>query len=1027
MKKTAILLIIVMMISLIPALNVSAADEYYLKGVYDGAYVVVQQEPTKTVTVVDAGKANMLLDTASNVDKVVFTFNGVEIVDTESPYAYTMEFTYCGTQTLKYDVYKQGGSTDTPYESKTITFTTIGGSENAVSFTENFSGPFQDTNALAKAIVGNEGANYQKSYLTLATADFNNSKALTLDANSRTASIQFRGAAPDTGCKVHYYEFDIAVDSLNRHWIYARADANYSGGGYTQTLVDTRSHTTDGTTPLFTANVYRRLRIVFDYNETPTASIYVDGKEYKRFSLESVVSGPNPSLVMDINTSGVVYIDNFKYSVYDAKTPQSFVGASIQGGNDRPVLETLSDIRITGTEYWEGQDLTGCVSISERPNGSEGDFTASSINFTSYIDNTDVVIDFPDNQVLTTGTTYKINISNVKDNYFLNYNDYSFVFRTLNEGENPLPEISLTSPVAGERYYPDESTITLSADAYDTLGGSIAKVEFFADGALVGEGVLTEGNEESGTYTFDWVLDDSIDQSEPVAITAKATDNSGDITETSPVNVVIWSRQLPEITIMNPAEGTLYCSNLAGVDKEVKPTIEFATADADGTIETIEVRVDGEIDGTVTDPVTATSYTLLSVLEPGDHTIIVEAYDDDGQSSRDSISVKVEELGKAGYILREEYKTEDLLSRWTLSGEVEIGHKDKRNQDYTVVIKSNGEKSGEAYQFIVHNFTEKSFVADIKMAFSDTSAKRTIKLGDTEIATFDRTGEITYGGVAKATYLPGEVYSISAVIDAEDDKVYALVNGAQIGSAEKTFAINTKLTISHDGVAETVSETDIIAVSMSTLGAAVKPTVKVDGTVLSDVETVEVDAANGSRITVAFENAADLATLDGNVSMINAETGKAVNLTYANGVFTINEMLKYASQYQIIVLPDVRDVNGSGYSGTYIVSFKTEEPETVGIADVTATAPTWAAGNFTATLEVEFNGADESKTVYLVCAAYNGAKMEDYQVIELTAPATASDIAVALSGISESSVIEAFVVDSMDDLNSISDKIIVIE
>lgn len=994
MKKLSILLIFTMIISLIPALNVSAAgEEYYLKGIYEGATVVLQHEPTKTVTLVDIANVDTTTTTATNVSKVVFTFNdGAPETVAGATLSYTMTFTGIGTQTLTYDVYKTGNSSDTPDESKTITFNVVTGKKNAestdgvVTF-ENIS----DAN-LAKAIVANDGQN-KSSAMTLTTeeVDYSNGasdgKALKIGATSRTTRMQFKKAESDAINKVHYYNFDIAMN--NAYWkrIYVHGDS-YSNTTNRDDLITCKvigNHS---------SNIRKvNLGIILDCN-TYIATVIFNGAELKKLPLTNAANGTGePCLVLEYdNLGGAVYIDNFKYDVYDVVPVPSFGNPSIPGG-DKPVLETLAGVTFTGTDFLDGQNAADFATLAQKPNDGTSDYVAATVDYDVAIDGANIVYTF--NEALTAGTTYKAIISGIKDSYYNVYNDYEFTFRTLNEGENPLPEITLTSPVADERYYPNESTITLSADAFDTLGGTIAKVEFFVDGELIGEGTNVEGD----TYTFDWVLDDSIDKPETVAITAKATDNLGDYTDTPAVNIVIWSKQLPEITITAPETGTLYCASIGGVALEVKPKIEFVTADSDGTITAVNVYVDGNPGIPVDDPANATSYTLTEDLTVGEHTITVEAYDDDEQRVTDSVTVTVEAQGKAGYIFNEDYTAEDLLVKWNKSGTAEFS-----TDENGIVISG----TGSTYRAIQYNFTDKSFVADIKVAFADTTTDRTVKLGDKELATFSASGKITYGGsqVDSLTYQAGEVYNITAVVDADGDKLYSLVNGTEVGTASATFTYNTKLAVSQTGEGTMT----VKSATVSAIGEAVVPTVVV----------------SGSEITVTFPAGVDDDTLDGNVSVVNVETGKAASLIFADGVFTINEVLKYDTDYKVIILPDVRDVNGNGYSGTFEYVFTTEEPTTVGVADVTVNAPALVAGNFTATIDVEFNGADETKTVYLVCAAYNGAKMEDHQIITLTSPVTASDIALALSGVSEGAVIEAFVVDSLDNLNSVSDKIFVI-
>ncbi len=316
------------------ATEATPTPEYYLKGIYNGATVVLSQEPTKTVTLVDAANANEISDDATNVSKVVFTFNGASTEVTGTTFSYTMEFSATGSQTLKYDVYKTGNETETPDESDTITFNVVKGTKNAASFSEDFEGTFADEAALAKAFVGNNGKNYSASDIPLTTAEHKGSKALLIDSNHSSAVLQFRGAPSETGHKVHYYEFDFTAGYSYAHHFYVRGEG-YSSGTNQVALFNTQYK--PGGSWFFGIGKLYKVAIVLDYNETPIATIYINGKEFKRVPLDTAVAGSkDPVLALNVHASGnPIYIDNFKYSVYDKivedVTPTYFVKGIYDG------------------------------------------------------------------------------------------------------------------------------------------------------------------------------------------------------------------------------------------------------------------------------------------------------------------------------------------------------------------------------------------------------------------------------------------------------------------------------------------------------------------------------------------------------------------------------------------------------------------------------------------------------------------------------------------------------------------------
>src|SRR5207247_1220051 len=92
-------------------------------------------------------------------------------------------------------------------------------------------------------------------------------------------------------------------------------------------------------------------------------------------------------------------------------------------------------------------------------------------------------------------------------------------------GNNP-PSVSLTSPTNGDSFTAPAS-ITINANASDS-GGSVSKVDFYAGTTLL-------GSDTSSPYSFGW----NNVSAGTYALTAKATDNLGATTTSSPVNVTV--------------------------------------------------------------------------------------------------------------------------------------------------------------------------------------------------------------------------------------------------------------------------------------------------------------------------------------------------------------------------------------------------------------------------------------------------------------------------------------------------------
>ncbi|MEQ1854099.1 MAG: Ig-like domain-containing protein, partial [Chthoniobacteraceae bacterium] len=96
-----------------------------------------------------------------------------------------------------------------------------------------------------------------------------------------------------------------------------------------------------------------------------------------------------------------------------------------------------------------------------------------------------------------------------------------------------LPTVALTSPANGSGYLAG-STISIAATASDA-DGTIARVEFFADGGKLGEDAVPP-------YEFAWTVFAAANHT----IVARATDNDGNTAWSAPVNVIY---PLPPFTL----------------------------------------------------------------------------------------------------------------------------------------------------------------------------------------------------------------------------------------------------------------------------------------------------------------------------------------------------------------------------------------------------------------------------------------------------------------------------------------------
>lgn len=133
---------------------------------------------------------------------------------------------------------------------------------------------------------------------------------------------------------------------------------------------------------------------------------------------------------------------------------------------------------------------------------------------------------------------------------------------------NSPPQVSLTAPTTGQSFFAGVP-ITVTASASDP-GGSVTKVEFLAGSTLIGTAT-------SSPYTVSWTA------AAPgsYALAARATDNSGAIATSTPVNVTITANAIPAVTLSMPRAGQSFVTGGT-------ITLIATASDADGGIARVE-------------------------------------------------------------------------------------------------------------------------------------------------------------------------------------------------------------------------------------------------------------------------------------------------------------------------------------------------------------------------------------------------------------------------------------------------------
>ena len=146
---------------------------------------------------------------------------------------------------------------------------------------------------------------------------------------------------------------------------------------------------------------------------------------------------------------------------------------------------------------------------------------------------------------------------------------------------NVPPAVSITSPTNGAAFVAP-GNITLVSSASDT-GGSISKVDFFANGLLIGTGTLTGANQ----YSLTW----NNVSAGSYSLTAVATDNISTTTTSSPVSINVTTP--PTVSITSPASGAIFSA-------PATITINANAIDSDGSISKVDFYANGSLLGTGT-------------------------------------------------------------------------------------------------------------------------------------------------------------------------------------------------------------------------------------------------------------------------------------------------------------------------------------------------------------------------------------------------------------------------------------------
>ncbi len=179
---------------------------------------------------------------------------------------------------------------------------------------------------------------------------------------------------------------------------------------------------------------------------------------------------------------------------------------------------------------------------------------------------------------------------------------------------NKPPTVSLTAP-ADNAVVVGPASVTISATAADA-DGTIAKVEFFRNGTLI-------GTDTTSPYSFVW----SAAPLGTYSLTAKATDNSGASTTSVARTLTIRANQAPSVSLTAPANG-------ATVIEGAPVTVSAMASDPDGTIAKVDFYREDSVYGlSLAGSDTTAPYGVTTTLRVGQYKLTAVAKDNNGTTT----------------------------------------------------------------------------------------------------------------------------------------------------------------------------------------------------------------------------------------------------------------------------------------------------------------------------------------------------------------------------------------------------------
>lgn len=758
-------------------------------------------------------------------------------------------------------------------------------------------------------------------------------------------------------------------------------------------------------------------------------------------------------------TSARHYVDSMWLSKKSAVN--EFSPINIKDGNSQ-VITNIGSLRINAPGLVESSIADANVTVEyclegthDEGNHSVGTLSAGTDFSLDYEEDT-LIIQF-ENELLP-DTTYNVKLEGAqnKGNFFYSggyvssgstytpasgefagemempFASYSMSFRTLAEGENVPPEVSISNLTKNQRFFPGDN-ITISAEASD-INGTVEKVEFYADDNLIG--TVTES-----PYEFVW--ENAQEETDGYTIVAKAYDNDGDVTESAPVSILVMELKNPVVTISEPTENDIVLRrNFSGVNASTSVDVKAEVACPGATVESVEFVLDGEVAFTTTQASTSYSYTFENIAV-GEHEIYIRATDNYGmQGESEIINVAVKDFGKRVPAILEEdfekYADGDAVDWTTSSDKVSLTAAELvGNKAAKLATKAAGDVS--ASKRYRNSLSGSAWEADVRVRFSDTTHERSVILsGESDGAkiVFKSGGDI-FADTKDSTlnYKQDEWYEVRIIVDPDSNTLYALIddtlvltktgltdtysrNGATIKVTQTGNANQSGYVLFDDAGIYKLEESSIEATGI-TLYNGGAPVADTTTTPLStDSFSVSLTEGTGS-------------SLENNVWVLDTEENRKISLTYKDNKVFFNEMLRGNRAYSVVVSTGVSSDSSQttiAKSGVFTFTTAPADADVTGAtfkidgSEVDALPDTVTA----VSCELPFvNNSGETHEMEIVAVVYNGDKMTNIAIQPWTVT-TATDtlaVTVPVTGYTPNTRIEVFVVDDMENMTPISDTI----